>query len=109
MVVFIIIGVMSIKLTVGMVYRDVKTDRCVIVEEVLNHEDDFSAEDQTESESSWLPGQNEYAGWKKSSGFQKSKGQSKVNSIRDQKTCHVHVFVDTETFKGHNLLWPFCL
>ena len=47
-------------------------------EEVLCYEDDFSAEKQTEIESSWLSCKNEYSRRKKSISFQESKGKSQI-------------------------------
>ena len=45
---------------------------------VPRYEDDISAEDKTESKSSWLQIQNEYSWWKKSIGCQKSKRKKTV-------------------------------
>lgn len=45
---------------------------------MLYYEDDFPAEKQTEVKGSRLSCENEYSRWKKSVGFQKSKGQSKI-------------------------------
>ena len=38
----------------------------------MRNEDDISAEEETESESSWLQSQNEYSGRKKGTGSEKS-------------------------------------
>ena len=41
----------------------------------MTDEDDVSAEEEAEIKSTWLPQQDEYKGWKKSSPGQKSQGK----------------------------------
>lgn len=52
-----------------------------IGEEVLPYENDITAEEETESESSRFQSQNGYRRRKKGSGCQKSKGKSKINCL----------------------------
>ena len=48
----------------------------------LTDEDDVSAEEEAEIKSTWLPQQDEYKGWKKSSPGQKSQGTKSSFRIR---------------------------
>jgi hypothetical protein len=49
---------------------------------VVSYENDLSAKNQAESKSSWLSRQNENCRRQKGFSCQKSKGKSKVNSLR---------------------------
>jgi hypothetical protein len=51
----------------------------------LTDEDDVSAEEEAEIKSTWLPQQDEYKGWKKSSPGQKSQGKKSSFRVNEGK------------------------
>ena len=65
----------------------------------LRYEDDISAEEKTESQSSWFQSQNEYFGRKKSVSCQKKKRKSKIICLMNQAARDCGLFFYAQASK----------
>ena len=55
--------------------------------EVTPNEDDISAEEEIEIQGTWIPRENEYAGWQKGTCGKTQKRQKSIISIKGHNYC----------------------